>query len=52
MGFGVKSGLDTIFHDARDALVKPDHKLTYIGVYVDAYNALKKAIRHHCRVLR
>lgn len=33
VGFGVKSGLDAIFHEAIDALVKLGEYPTYIGVH-------------------
>lgn len=51
VGFGVKSGLDAIFYDARDAFVKLGHNLAYIGVSVDVCNAFNrtsqaKILRH------
>lgn len=41
----VKSGLYTIYHDARDSFVKLGGDQTYIGVSVDTYNAFNCSSR-------
>ena len=45
VGCGVKVGLDSIVHDARDALFNLGHDSTYIVVSVDACNVFNRTSR-------